>query len=389
MKTLERSKAPANADEALALKPLSATAARLEAIVLALPEALIVTGRDGRIRSLNAKAQAMFGCTDHEVLGTPVAALLGPEDSTRNGWVACFDGPAECHEFGYGAVVTAHRRNGSDFPVALSLGKADGEERIFFLRDLTERQQSQFQLHDLQAELERVSGMAAVGTIATTFAHQLNPPLTATLNYIEGIQVILEGERPDIPAARAVLGEAAAQAFRAGEIVQRLRDAVSRSAPGHRVVNLPQLVEEASGLALLSSGDRGIKVHINLDRNAKKVLADGIQVQQVLLSLIRNAMDAMENSSTRELEIVSSREAGGYVKLTVADSGPGIGEEISARLFQPFTSTKADGMGLGLSICRDIVEAHGGRIWTETSNLGGTAFHFTLVDGDAVVDQRC
>ena len=117
-------------------------------------------------------------------------------------------------------------------------------------------------------------------------------------------------------------------------------------------------------------------MHVSLDKTAKKVFADGIQVQQVLLNLIRNAMEAMENSSSRELMISSTREPGGYVKLTVADSGPGIGEEVSAHLFQPFTSTKADGMGLGLSVCRDIVEAHGGRIWTEPSSLGGTAFPF-------------
>ena len=192
MKTLERSKAPASADVAFRSTRVSASAGRLEAIVSALPEALIVTDRAGRIRWLNAKAQAMFGYAEHEAVDTPVAVLLGQEGSARNDWFTCIEGAGECHEIEFGAVATAHRRNGSSFPVALSLGKADGEERLFFVRDLTERQQSEFRLHDLQTELARVSGMAAVGTLATTFAHQLNPPLTATVNYLEGVQVMLE-----------------------------------------------------------------------------------------------------------------------------------------------------------------------------------------------------
>jgi two-component system, LuxR family, sensor kinase FixL len=362
---------------------MTANAARLEAIVAALPDALIVTDHTGHIRSLNARAEAMFGCAEDEVADTPIAGLLSHGDSASEDWFDSLERTTERHANGLGAVLIA-RRNGSSFPVAVSLGGAHGHERFFFLRDLTERQQAELRLRNLQNELARVSGRAALGTVATTIAHQLNPPLTATVNYVEGVQIMLEAAEPDIAAARAALGEAATQAFRAGEIVQRLRDAVSLSGPEHRIENLPQLIEDASGLALaaLGSGDRGVDVHISLDRAAETVLADGIQVQQVLLSLIRNALEAMESSSTQELEITSRQEAGGYVRLTVADSGPGIGEEVSARLFQPFTSTKADGMGLGLSVCRSIVEAHGGRIWTEPSSLGGTAFHFTLVDAD-------
>jgi two-component system, LuxR family, sensor kinase FixL len=216
--------------------------------------------------------------------------------------------------------------------------------------------------------------------LAKTFAHQLNPPLTAIANYLDGAQEILAQANPDLGSLREAVDEAATLTFRAGELVQRLNDAVWRSEIGPTVASLPTLIDEASGLALINGGDQGLKVHVSLDRAAEKVVADRIQIQQVLLNLIRNAIEAMENSSTKELEITSRREPGGYIRLTVADSGPGIGEEVRARLFQPFASTKDDALGLGLSICRSIVEAHGGRIWTEPSSTGRTAFHSTLKD---------
>jgi two-component system sensor kinase FixL len=179
------------------------------------------------------------------------------------------------------------------------------------------------------------------------------------------------------------LEKAADQALRAGQIIRRLRDFVSRGESERRVENIIKLVEEACALALVGDKDRGIRVQFQFDPSVDLVLADRVQIQQVLLNLIRNAMDAMESTPSRDLVISVSPADDGFARVSVADSGSGIGLEIADQLFQPFITTKRDGMGVGLSISRTIIEAHGGRIWVEPNPAGGTIFHFTL----AVVDQ--
>ena len=177
---------------------------------------------------------------------------------------------------------------------------------------------------------------------------------------------------------REALDKAADQAMRAGQIIRRLRDFVARGEGEQRVESITKLVEEASALALVGVKDRGIRVQFQFNPEIDRVLADRVQVQQVLLNLILNAMDAMETSQTRDLVISISPADGDQVKISVADTGSGIAPEIAEQLFQPFITTKRQGMGIGLSISRAIVEAHSGQIWVEPNPAGGTIFHFTL-----------
>ena len=142
--------------------------------------------------------------------------------------------------------------------------------------------------------------------------------------------------------------------------------------------NIIKLVEEASALALVGVKDRGIRVQFQFDPTVDLVLADRVQIQQVLLNLIRNAMDAMERAAVRELTIAVVPDGGSQIRVSVSDSGSGIAPEITEQLFQPFITTKRQGMGVGLSISRTIIEAHGGRIWAKANPGGGTTFHFTL-----------
>lgn len=342
--------------------------AALRAVVASCPDAVIVTDAQGVVRYVNGKAVALFGHEPDEAIGCPFSTFLADDLKDH------VPGRERA-----GRIVMGQRRDGTRFPMTLS-GRKEGAGRIYHARDLTDVERAEHRLHSLQTELSRVSGMAALGTLATTFASELNPPMSAAVNFLDAAQLLLEAESLDTLALRDAINEAAAQVFRAGEIVHRLREAVAPNAPRHRVESLPELIDEARGLALVGAGEHGVEIHVKLDRQAERVLADGIQVQQVMLNLIRNAIEAMDSSCIRDLEISSRREPDGFVRLTVADSGPGLGEEVSARLFEPFTTTKEGGLGLGLSICRTIVEAHGGRIWTEPSDLGGTAFHFTLVD---------
>jgi two-component system sensor kinase FixL len=256
-----------------------------------------------------------------------------------------------------------------------------GDQRYFtgFIRDLTERQQTEARLQELQSELVHISRLTAMGEMASTLAHELNQPLSAIANYMKGSRRLLEGQSDERSAMmREALDHAAAQALRAGDIIRRLRDFVSRREGERRVESVIKLVEEASALALVGAKDHGVRVRFDFDRTRDVVLADKVQIQQVLLNLIRNAIEAMQESEKRELLISSAPSSDDSIVVKVADTGSGIAPELANQLFQPFVTTKQHGMGVGLSISRTIVESHGGRIWAEPNPGGGTVFNFTL-----------
>ena len=184
---------------------------------------------------------------------------------------------------------------------------------------------------------------------------------------------------PDsLPIIRDAIDRAADQALRAGQIIRRLREFVARGESERQVENLPTLVEEASALALLGAKEIGVRVSFRFDPDADYVLADKVQIQQVLLNLMRNALEAMQETERRDLSLTSRAVEDGMAEIAVTDTGPGIAPEIAAQLFQPFVTSKQHGMGVGLSISRTIVEAHGGRLWTEPNPQGGTIFRMTL-----------
>lgn len=359
--------------------------AHLRSILETIPDAMIVIDEHGRILSFSAAAEMMFGFAEAELLGENVSTLMPSPDRERHGsYLKRYLESGERKIIGIGRITTARHRNGSTFPIDLHIGEARiDKQRVFtgFIRDLTERQQAERRLHDLQSELAHVSRVSAVGTLATSIAHELNQPLTAIANYVETVKDLLnEPGREQIEIAREALGECAAQSVRAGQIVRRLRDFIARGESDRRIVSLERVVNEASALALIGAGERSIEVQVTLDAQGDKVLVDRIQVQQVILNLVRNALEAMANSEVRRLRIRSTRRPPGFVEVSIEDSGPGLPDNVAERLFEPFVSTKSEGMGLGLSICHTIINGHNGRIWADTSSLGGTAFHFTLTD---------
>jgi two-component system sensor kinase FixL len=215
--------------------------------------------------------------------------------------------------------------------------------------------------------------------MASTLAHELNQPLTAVASYLNGCRRLLDGsESVQDLMLRDAIDRAADQALRAGQIIRRLRQFVARGESERQVESLPRLIEEASALALVGAKHDGVRVRYNFSPKADWVLADKIQVQQVILNLMRNAIEAMEPSERRELVLSITPNGSGMIDVSVADTGSGIAEDIMPHLFQPFITSKRHGMGVGLSISRTIVEGHGGRIWAEPNSGGGTVFHFTL-----------
>ena len=360
------------------------TEAHLRSILATVPDAMVVIEESGAIASFSAAAEKMFGYSEAEVVGENVAMLMPSPDRERHDhYLESYLETGQRKIIGIGRLTTALRRDGSTFPIELAVGEAwVGERRIFtgFIRDLTERQQAELRLQDLQTELAHVGRVSEMGTLASSLAHELNQPLAAIANYCEAARDLIDEQVDEdkLALVREALDEAARQSIRAGQIVRRLRDFMSHGDSERRLESLPRLVNEANALALVGTREHGIDVRIKLDPRAGEVFVDRIQVQQVLVNLIRNAIDAMVGSPRRSLAITSRLQDDGLVRLSVSDTGSGIEAQVAEQLFQPFVTSKKAGMGIGLSICRTIVEAHGGRIWFEPGPEGGTVFHFTL-----------
>ena len=360
-----------------------ARAVHLSSILETIPDAMIVIDTRGAIQSFSRAAERLFGYTDAEVIGKNVKMLMpSPYREEHDGYLGRYLATGEKRIIGIGRIVVGERKDGSTFPMELSVGEARSSDRRFFtgfVRDLSERQEADARLQELQSELVHVSRLTAMGEMASTLAHELNQPLSAIANYMKGSRRILEESNDDRSMLlREAMDKAAEQAMRAGQIIRRLRDFVARGETDRQLESVPKLIEEASALALVGAKELGIWSRFEFDRRAESVLVDKVQIQQVLLNLIRNSIDAMSASNRRELLISSSLAPEDMIKIEVSDTGAGLSPEVAAQLFQPFFTTKPQGMGVGLSICKTIVESHGGQIGCRPNPNGGAIFHFTL-----------
>ncbi|TRD11638.1 PAS domain S-box protein [Erythrobacter insulae] len=355
----------------------------LHAVIDTVPDAMVIADEEGRIRSFSKGAEKMFGYCEAEVLGKNIALLMPSPDRERRGGYMRRNQETQIPQIiGIGRVTTARSSDGTTFPINLSLSeiKVDGTSGyVAFIRDLTESRETERELHTLQSELAHVSRISSIGGMATSLAHELNQPLTAVTNYANSASDLLKDpSEENLALVREALDECAQEALRAGQIVHRLRDFISRGETERHIVSLSRLVKEASALALMNGDGKKVDFETVLDPDLDEVLVDPVQIQQVVLNLIRNALEAMLESPHKRLIISSWPGKPGFVELIVADSGPGLEPHIADRLFHPFNTSKESGMGLGLSICHTIITAHGGKIAAKPSELGGTAFHITL-----------
>ncbi|WP_142250052.1 sensor protein FixL [Bradyrhizobium sp. UNPF46] len=355
----------------------------LRSILHTIPDAMIVIDGHGIMQLFSTAAERLFGWSEHEAIGQNVSILMPePDRSRHDDYIARYRTTNDPHIIGIGRIVTGKRRDGTTFPMHLSIGEMEsGGEPYFtgFVRDLTEHQQTQARLQELQAELVHVSRLTAMGEMASALAHELNQPLAAISNYMKGSRRLLAGSSdPNSPKVESALDRAAEQALRAGQIIRRLRDFVSRGESEKRVESLSKLIEEAGALGLAGAREQNVQLRFSLDPDADLVLADRVQIQQVLVNLFRNALEAMAQSPRRELVVANTRVGDGMIEVEVSDSGTGFRDDVIPNLFQTFFTTKDTGMGVGLSISRSIIEAHGGRMWAENNASGGATFRFTL-----------
>lgn len=360
--------------------------ARTRSILETVPDAIIVIDGGGRIESFSPSAERLFGWKEAELIGRNVKVLMPSSYHEQyDDYLARYAATGERRIIGRGRIAVGKRKDGSTFPMELAVGEVllQGAPRFTgFVRDITERQTTERRLQELQAELMRVSRLNAMGQMGAALAHELNQPLTAIVNYLEAARQLLARPTPAFPRIEEAIGKSISQALRAGDVIRRLRQFVTSGTTERRAEDINNVVEEASALALIGAKDSNIRIDMQFAADLAPAHIDKVQIQQVILNLVRNAVEAMMRAERRELAIMTRKDGGEAVEVLVRDTGPGLAPEISERLFQPFLSTKEKGMGVGLSICRSIINSHGGTIWARPNPDGGMTFGFSLPAGE-------
>ncbi|NDV87872.1 PAS domain S-box protein [Aurantimonas aggregata] len=378
-----------------ASRALGASEMHIGSILDTVLDATVVIETNGNIVSFNAAAKRQFGYGEDEVIGTNVRILMPePYHREHDGYMQRYMETGEKRIIGVDRVVFGRRKDGSTFPMKLAVGEFRvGNRTLFtgFVRDLTEREESAARLNEIEGELARLARLNELGEMASTLAHELNQPLSAIANYAQGCVRLLRDMDDSLASRmREALEETAQQSLRAGQIIRHLREFVTRGESQKLPEDIRSLIEEAGTLALVGSRERGIRSDFEFAQGPAKVLVDRVQIQQVLINLMRNAMEAMRDSQRRELLVRTVFNGQGDVIVEVSDTGPGISDEVAAQLFRPFVTTKPGGMGIGLSISKRIVEAHGGTISISRNRHGGATFRFSLpaLKGEDIHGER-
>lgn len=372
-------------------RALRESEAHLRSVLETVPDAIIVINDRGLIQSFSPAAERLFGYPAAEVVGQNVKMLMPqPYHDEHDDYLERYRRTGERRIIGIGRVVLGRRADGATFPMELAVGEInlDGR-RMFtgFVRDITERQVARERLQELQSELLRASRLSAMGQMASALAHELNQPLTAINNYVQATRRMIGNPNVSRDRLEETMDKAVAQANRAGQIIHRMRQFLQKGETERQPESINKVLEEASALALVGAKESGVVVRMELGIDLAPVMIDRIQIQQVILNLIRNGIEAMQSVARRELLIATNQGENDLVQVTIADSGPGLAPDVAEQLFQPFVTTKEKGMGLGLSICRSIIDSHGGKIWATANPDNGVTFAFTLPVMDTPTDQ--
>ncbi len=366
-----------------AIEEVEQSNAILQSILTTVPDAMIVSDEQGYIILFSKTAEKIFGYKESEILGKSISLLMPDSYETSDAKYLKQFLETDMEEIiGTSMLHKARRKDGTIFPVQASFGatRAAGH-RLFtsFYVDLTEKQQTEAELQSLQLELQHASRVSDVGTLASSLAHELNQPLTAIANYLSTGRDMLDDLTPEnVHMLQEALNESVAESLRAGKIVRRLREFVSKGEVRMEVLSMADLVNDSKTLGLIDARVKGVEYSFDIRPDINHVLADKVQIQQVMVNLIRNAIEAMDDSPIKKLSVSAHTAPDNRVEFVVQDSGPGISPEVRDRLFAPFATTKNDGMGLGLPICKTIIEAHGGELAFEDAPEGGAIFRFSL-----------
>ena len=358
--------------------------ALLQLVIATAPDGVAIVNADGMIRSFSPAAEQIFGYRAQDVVGRDVELLI-PAPYRRE-FDAQIDRPRQSEGqrvAGAGREVIARRKDGSRFPIELTVGKVDLDGSVVFagfFRDISARRRSEKRIAELQQELAHVARLEAMGELASALAHELNQPLTAVSNYAQAARTmsVHAGEESAIVAGE-LLNKAIDQAQRAGQIIRRLQGFIARGETHRTLENPRAVIEDAAQLGLIGASQRGIRFALEAPNEVEPLLIDRVQIQQVVQNLVRNAVEVLDDwDGDKQVRLDLTETANNEISVHVSDSGPGVAPDIKGRLFEPFVTTKADGMGIGLSMSRSIVEAHGGKLFERTNDWGGATIGFTL-----------
>jgi len=356
--------------------------ARLNSILNTAPEAIILVDEKGRIEFFSPGAMRLFGYEQDEIIHQQINDLIiSPDGESQDVNLRQFLNDSskgiisECH------LVDGKRKDSSIFSMEICVGeiRVGGSLRFTcFIRDMTEMHGMQSRLADLQVELLRMSRMMAMGQMASALSHELNQPLSAVMNYVNAAhQMISEVDNPKVRVALEYIEKAIVQTSRTGQIIKHMRDYIEKGQSSRAYESLNNTIEEGIAVGLVGLMASHVEIEFAFDPDLPPVFIDKIQVEQVIVNLVRNSIEAMQDIPDPRLKISTTVAGGKYAVVTISDNGPGLAKEVVENLFTPFTTTKAEGMGMGLAICRSIMQSHEGTI-SAVSGTEGSSFSLQL-----------
>ena len=347
-------------------------------------DAVVIIDHRGIIETFNRAAETLFQCTAAEAVGTNISLLMPePHRGQHDLHIERYLATGVSRIIGVGREVEACRKDGSIFPAYLAVGRirdADPPRFVGFLHDLTARHQVAEEQRQMVQRMARVSHLATMGEMAAAIAHEINQPLAAISNYALACERLLEAPKPELAEVQGAMRQISGQALRAAEIIRRVRDLVRTRTPRRELADISELVKAVSTLTQGVARLHDVRLSFQLADDLPPINVDGIQVQQVLLNLIHNAIEALTGSSGsgRDVIVRTRRSGTDEIEVSVVDSGPGVDPAIVQRIFDPFCTTKEQGTGLGLAISKSIVEAHRGRLDHRPNAPCGACFVVTL-----------
>lgn len=370
---------------------LAESMGRYHAILDTAVDGIITINERGAVASFNRAAERIFGYRAAEVIGRNVSMLMpAPYRESHDGYLDNYRRTGRKKIIGIGREVEGLRKDGTRFPLDLAVGEVvSGGQRLFtgIVRDITDRKDAEREARRRMDELAHVTRIHSMGELASGLAHEINQPLTAIINYARACLRMIGAGTADQELLHGSMEQIARQGERAVEVIRRLRKFIEKGEVEKQPCDLVASLSEALGLLDHELTVNQVRVYLDARPSIPEVHIDRVQIEQVLVNLVRNAVEAMVSgpSASRELrlQLIPDQQDAPGVRVSVHDSGPGFGQNKPERLFDPFFTTKADGLGQGLAICRRIVEAHDGRIWAENGQPGGAVFHFWLPLPDA------
>jgi two-component system, LuxR family, sensor kinase FixL len=359
-------------------------AAEFEALLDAAVDAIVVIGERGEIITFSRAAERMFGHAAADVVGKNVNVLMAePHRSRHDGYLQRYAATGEAHIIGRGREVEARRANGEVFPVSLAVGEArkDGNRRyVGIIRDLSAQRAAEQRARSLELRLAHVARFNLMGEMAAGIAHEINQPLSAIATYAQAGKRLLQRDEPDVVTLAEICGKIDDQARRAGQVIANLRKFIRKQEIETQLLDVNHVVADVMTLIDMDARSEGIPLHVHSGQGLPVVRADAVQLQQVLLNLTRNSVDAMRGAPGKERGIViaTGLADGGAVRIIVIDHGHGVSPQLGDNIFHPFITTKRDGLGVGLAISRTIVQSYGGTLTYADNPAGGSVFTIEL-----------